>query len=288
MDDSELRQRDFFKKLCRGEQHLVELKGIIDTYQGSHPYEMRKTVTRKKDVWRMHITEQPRPETALILGDALYNIRASLDYLMGEVCRRRSDATKVYFPTPAIQQRIWEIPQVEGENEERTQMRKNWSLFERAMPSGVLALLKGLEIPKRGPIKGGEFVNHLVALNALANKDRHTRLHVLASGLQGSTVFSKARLANGETLLFGPSDSESELYEDGAIVPMPPGVVDVEIHGTVKVVVPIGAKGVYAALPDAADEIRAYVLSLAAQFVEYLRSDVVPLTHGAPTNEETT
>jgi hypothetical protein len=276
MDDSELRQRDFFKKLCRGEQHIQDLGNVVARYQDSHPYEMRKTVTRKKEVWRMHITEQPPATAALILGDALYNLRASLDYLIGECCIKRDDAGSAYFPIPAIRERIWEIPEIEGESEERSRQRRNWAFFERAMPAGVLTLLKGLEIPKDGvPIKGGERINYLVALNALANKDRHTRLNVIASGLHASTVWSKALLADGLTQVFGPGDTDSDLYEDGAIVAMPPGVVKVEIYGTVKVVVPVGPQSVYAAIPDAIEEIRQFLVSLSAQFVEHLRRDPV-------------
>jgi hypothetical protein len=269
-DDGVLRGRDFFRKLVRGRQHIEELRRVISTYQESHPYEMRNAVARKKQVWRMHITDQPPIETALVLGDALYNLRAGLDYLAGELCTRRSDAGSAYFPFKPIRDRIWELPEANDENEERRSLRKHWRFFERAMPEEVIALLKALEIPQGLP-KKGEPINELVLLNSLSNKDRHTRLHLVATGLDASTTYAKAAGADGATLPYGPGEDGRVLYEDGAVVPLPPGVANVEIHGKVKVVVPIPLNGQYAPIPEALDQITQYVIWVASQFTGYLR-----------------
>jgi hypothetical protein len=269
-DDGVLRGRDFFRKLVRGGQHIEELRRVLSTYQDSHPYEMRKTAARKKQVWRMRITEQPPIETALVVGDALYNLRASLDYLAGELCTLRSDAGSAYFPFKPIRDRIWELPEVEAEDEERRSLRKHWRFFERAMPDEVIALLKGLEIPQGLP-KKGEPIDEFVLLNSLSNRDRHTRLHLVATGLDASTTFAKAVGADGATLVYGPSEDGRILYEDGAVVPLPAGVTKVEIHGTVKVVVLIPLNGQYAPIPEALDQITQYVIWVASQFTGYLR-----------------
>lgn len=73
-----------FAKIRRAHEHIRNLKPQIRRFEQSHPY----TVIRKRDpktrqkTRTIHFTRQPPIRLALLIGDAVHNLRSALDHLV--------------------------------------------------------------------------------------------------------------------------------------------------------------------------------------------------------------
>jgi len=179
----------FVGKLDRAETHLVELKAAIERYggtdPGTRPYTVRKRVEskRKGEVHRLHFTRSvENTDVPYIAADALYNLRASLDHLMAAMVPAK-DRDSVMFP---IFWRGVERPFIERENEQRRKDRERWLSIARRTQTGAVAFLKRLQPPDDAPNK--QTPHALRILNQLANTDRHTKLPIVAHGVDGLLI----------------------------------------------------------------------------------------------------
>lgn len=241
--------RSYDLKLDRAEQHLIELKDALDRYVEKHPYEVRRHVEgkKKREVFRLHFTEQPDPTIGPIVGDVIYNLRSALDHLMAALVpsERRS---KVYFPI--YWQGVWEPPEP-GEHPKRSKDRGRWASDTAKVHPDALAILKANQPPLDAwdpPESHG-----LIILNRIATKDRHTKLPIVAASLvaeHGECLGPDGIWRPVRTHDFSPSEG----VPDGAEVFLPQGSVDVKIQGTAQVFVRIRAadKGGYK-IPDTLD-----------------------------------
>jgi hypothetical protein len=225
----------FIRKIDWAEQHLVKIQGLIDTFADDHPYTVthRFEGKRKKSRWRLEFTGSPDEDLPLILGDVLYNIRSGLDHLAGMLVQP-SKRTKAFFPI--VTESIWDIPEVEGENEERAKARRNWNSVTRTMRPEAVTILKAAQPIEPRPDPRAKHI--LSILNVLSNKDRHSKFNILVRGLAGEGITAELTTKDGSVFEGDPQGIGSRTgFQDGATLKVPPGVVKVDLQGTPLVLV---------------------------------------------------
>jgi hypothetical protein len=209
----------------RAEKHLHHLKVKIGKWADTHPYEVRTTHYRKRDVQHLRFTSSPPPEIGTIAADFVYNIRSGLDHLMGALVPA-SERDSVYFPIYFVG--VWEDP-IPGEDAERTKARGRWKSDTAKVRPEAVAILKALQPPE----DTSQTINTLRAINLIANKDRHQQLPVIFSALEGLRLIWKDK--NGRPFI-GPTDVgvpevDRRVAKDGTELHFPKGAVDMHVAG---------------------------------------------------------
>src|SRR4030042_881086 len=76
---------DWWLKVKRAEKHMVDINQEAIRYASRNPYDItriRLPDSQKQIRYRFHITEQPDPMIAVMLGDFVHNLRSALDYII--------------------------------------------------------------------------------------------------------------------------------------------------------------------------------------------------------------
>src|SRR5207247_1091541 len=109
----------------------------IGAYSDRNPYAIAEGVKYNRDgkILFFEFTEQPSDDIALIAGDFLYNVRASLDHIAGCIVPAKRRGRANY---PVLWQGVWE-PSVPGEDKQRTFDRKTWIDCTSDMPADAVA-----------------------------------------------------------------------------------------------------------------------------------------------------
>lgn len=275
---------DFALKLGRAEHHLIDLERLLARFTDTHPYTVSHTIEGKKqrDVWRLTFTTAPHCDISLLAGDFLYNVRASLEYLAGALVPS-SERSHVMFPL--VSEPVWDIPKVEGENEERTKSRERWITTTRKMHADAVAILKWIQPLKSaiGPPPDAGELHKLLALdvlNRLSNQDRHRKLTVAWAGLREPET--RTTMNDGSIVGWGPSPAPAHLSPgNGTEIVAPPGAVNVEIRGTPAVLISLGDPDLNVLLPERFRDL-----------LDHVRNDIVvplsPYLHRAPPKRRST
>ena len=83
------------RKLRWGAHRIDEFAWHVRQYEAAHPVELKYTATEII----LERAKSPPPELALVVGDAIHNLRASLDLLACDLVRVNGKSTKnVHFP----------------------------------------------------------------------------------------------------------------------------------------------------------------------------------------------
>lgn len=89
-------------KLVRAEEHINALEREMREYLDTQPYEFIEKPDRDKRVPAVHVVVPPPPQLRTIIGDCLYNLRASLDLTFWALASRTGskdpDRDRVFFP----------------------------------------------------------------------------------------------------------------------------------------------------------------------------------------------
>jgi hypothetical protein len=217
-------------KLDWAEQHLVKIESLVSEFVVSRPYEVLPGVKDKNEPARLHFTAEPSCDLPFILGDFLYNVRASLDYMMGAIAPAKKRG-RVNFPI--FWQGVWEPP-VAGEDKQRSEDRRAW---QRVGSAGVdpdaLAIIKANQPPTAA--RDGDH-HALAVLNKLRNKDTHARLNIVLGRLLAPITYG-ARNPAAERFSIGLGPPAEGLADGAVIIGIPEAAVEVELTGTVAVMV---------------------------------------------------
>jgi hypothetical protein len=259
----------FVAKLNRAEKHLVDLKDAIERFGGSdpasRPYTVRARIESKKKpkVHRLYFTRSIlNTDVPLIAADAIYSLRSSMEHLMGALVASK-DRDSVTFPV--FFRGVWEPP-IPGENQQRLKDRQRWATVARAVHADALAFLKQTQPPDDAPT--AQTPHALRLLNQLSNNDRHTKLPLVAHGVQGLLI--RWRLPSGDTGTTAGIPSPGHLLEDHAeIRNVPNGAVYVESYGTPEIVI-------RTALTNAHGRINLPVIDFVSDTLDLLRGTVIP------------
>ena len=234
-------QPSYIRKADWAERHLIDLALLLDAFATQNPYTVTDPVKNKHGqlISTLEFTQEPDPDGELIVGDIIYNLRASFDYLIGSLVPS-GERSKVLCPV--LHEPVWEIPFVATENSERTKNRERWESLARHIRSeeAVAALkeLMPLEYARRESPKE----HALDLINRLSNKDRHQRLPILTWGI-GDVRARMVTRGSGQIVpcqILGISDPMRQGFENHAEIPLPDKAVYVKLSGTPVVLVRIG------------------------------------------------
>jgi hypothetical protein len=235
----------YLAKVNRAEKHLMDLQAEIDRYAASQPYAVTYSIegNDQHETFRLRFTSPANTDIPVIAADAINNLRASLEHLMGALVPKK-ERTHVAFPI--LFQGVWE-PSVPGESLERCNARKRWTRIVASVHPCAVAILKEMQ-PSDTTGDEGRF-HRLAVLKRLSDRDRHEKLPVVALGLRDAymrNVFADGTWQDGVA-----SPNPNGFFENGAVVEgIPDGVVDVKVTGTPVVVIRTGQKGRDIPIPE--------------------------------------
>jgi hypothetical protein len=275
---SEIIFPSFSRKLSWAEKHLHQLENDVQQFRDRHPYRTRKVARgRNRGAWVIEFTERPNPIWALMVGDALYNLRSCLDHL---ACALNPPSVRSHVMFPITHEPIWNDVDIGADDsEERTRLREKWEVSTRHMHDEAVEVIKRLQ-----PTSNDHepFFHCLDLLNRLSNKDRHRTLVIHLTGLieitvqYGSTDGFVYSVTSAPDVPAGMPGTAA--LQDGATIQLPPqvdpsSIVDVMIRGCTTQAISMGQDGRQVVIPDSL-----------RQILEWIRDQAVvplsPFLHG--------
>lgn len=90
-------------KIDRGRKHIADASGFIDSYLSRNPFSVstRRDPQTRRLIYFVNNVDQPDPQLAEIVGDALHNLRSSLDHIAYRLVENGSGqppSRRIYFP----------------------------------------------------------------------------------------------------------------------------------------------------------------------------------------------
>lgn len=242
---------DWWLKFGRAEKHMVEIKQEAMRYASSNPYSftrIRLPDSQKEIRYRFHITQQPDPMVAVILGDFVHNLRSALDYI-AVACVPKQRRAKASFPI--LFQNIFAKDKNGEFVVKDAQLRRNVETATEGLQPKVRTLIIRLQPYHHG---ANAHRNILGIISRLENADKHRQLITIGCGGQDFAVNFTVRgltkpfkwhrlLAAGEQFLkdntvipynFPPNGI---LHPDGSFVQ--PSDMEMHFTGTAKILVKV-------------------------------------------------
>lgn len=172
-----------FGKLVRARTHFHELVEAMSDFREKGHYTFDQFDNAHDDgdpvlrvQWRVRVLE-PIPDTwAYVVGDAVNNMRSSLDHALAEVARRRVGLSDADVRRLKLQFPICDTPE---------QFRSARTRLSKDLPADVVDTLEELQ-PYQ--VADDDSSLNLQALRDLSNMDKHRQLTVVAQGVYHSTV----------------------------------------------------------------------------------------------------
>ncbi len=215
-------------KFGRAQKHIKEFETQIARYAKRYPYRGDRVPSRDRranpHLWTyvLRISQQPREEVALSYGDALHNLRSSLDHLA--VALVPSDR-KSHARFLCLTDDPWRL-RTDGEFVFDDEYRMSFEQAVRGMPPEAIAFI--LRMQPYGRAAPEE--EALAVLNRLDVADKHRRLIAFISGLEEPTTTLRIR---GTPVPY--ATTQGGLTKDGAelftvdVTPWP-GLKDAEVE----------------------------------------------------------
>jgi hypothetical protein len=215
-------------KFDRAQKHIKDFKSQIARYAKRYPYRGERVPSRDRranpHLWTyvLRISEQPREDVALSYGDALHNLRSSLDHLA--VALVPSDR-KSHARFLCLTQDPWRLDG-DGEFVFNDEYRMSFEQAVRGMPPEAIAFILRMQPYGRAAPEG----EALAVLNRLDVADKHRRLIAIVSGLEQPTTGLTIRGVRVPyvTMQGGLTNDGAELFTCD-ITPWP-GLKDAEVE----------------------------------------------------------
>ncbi len=238
----------YVAKVSRAKKHLIDLQEAVDAYGLTSPYMVsEERGGKKKPKLRRRLTFTVDPantDIPIIAADVIYNLRSSLDHLMGSLVpssRRRSVMFPVFFHG------VWEDV-VPGENKQRTKDRERWSSCVQGLPAEAVAFLKKAQPPDGAGEE--DYANLLKTLNEWSNRDRHEKLPVIAPGLRGMMVRFKKSDGTHQSGIAIPRREDAIFKDRTEIRSIPDDATGVEIAGVPLIAIGVAGAKRYLEIPE--------------------------------------
>lgn len=238
---------DWWLKFQRAEKHMVDIQEEAKRYAGRNPYEfirIRLPDSQNEIRFRFHITEQPDPVIAVMLGDFIHNLRSALDYII-VACVPRQRRKNASFPI------LYEDIFAKGEDGQFVVkdncLRKSVETTIEGLHPEARAFVIGLQ-PYKAINLGLPPDNALGVLCRLENADKHRKLVTVGCAGQdfaiNTTVPGFTEPITSQKLLA----TGTEVLEDNAVIPyrfprgihspdgsIKPSEVEMHFSGTVRI-----------------------------------------------------
>jgi hypothetical protein len=193
--------RDYERKRARAAHHFHALRKSIEEFAKleREPVAGRFEAPASQYVFDVPL-EPVNPEWPLLVGDFIYDTRASLDYLLTALIRStgNEETETSNFPIFSIKRiEEWQYAEERWDRDESGRIARSL----KGTPPGTKEALKPLqpfhEVPRSNP-----WGHPLFALQTLNNRDKHRRLNLL--GRQADISFITA---SGQSLFHGQPSS---------------------------------------------------------------------------------
>jgi len=231
-------------KLQRAQDHLSDIHKETRRYTNSHPYDVERRIkgSRQEKRWDyiVHITEEPRIDTALLFGDFVHNLRSAIDHIFWACIPSKERGTHTSFPIETDDP--WRV-NAEGAFVFDKKRRERFSQQTRGMDDEAVTIVKDLQ-----PYKFPEPANMALAMiSAFDNADKHKRLILFGSGIINAHV--SLTYPDGQTLS-GVRVDPTIFHEDGTVLftvknvaSLPPGYDKVDVKCRATAVIAIRVEG---------------------------------------------
>ena len=224
-------------KLNRAEKHLDDLDSEIALYASRNPYfAQRETYCdRHNDCWRytLQIREEPPVALALILGDAVHNMRSAIDHLavaISDAKYRESASFPCFLNDPD------KLPPGHI-------TRKAFERATAGMSAEALAEVKRCQpYAESDPVDRRRHI--LTVISRLDRTDKHRNIVLFSSGLlnAGSRTIVRGQVMTQSIAAHGLAVNGTELahFGDFFTPPLQESEVQMEIRGTPAISVDVG------------------------------------------------
>ena len=185
-------------KLFRAREHLEVLGDELGAFMAGEPYRVvhETNADRSEHVFYSKVVREPPPHLSTIIGDALQNMRSTLDHLawgLTPETTRKSSERSIGFPICRKEQAF---VQTNGKSfsgyDHGSGMHKIWTMDTKARAA----------IQQLQPYKTG--YDELWVLNELARLDRHQSLRVVG-GANPQVTFGWRKRGSGQPFVMDPS-----------------------------------------------------------------------------------
>jgi hypothetical protein len=193
-------------KLDRAEHHLKDLDAEITRYLDGNPYEVVRIPKchQHTDCWRYKLRTRPiDPGCALVLGDAVHNMRSALDHLA--VALSQNDEASFPIVTDDI-----DNPRTQRDHKARSRFNR----AVKGMPPKAITAIRAFQ-PYHEATKVDRRTQGLAVLSYIDNADKHRALTFVSPGLADTSSITKAR---GRVLHQTGSYPAGAFIDDGADV----------------------------------------------------------------------
>jgi len=149
-------------KLDRADKHLNELLRKVDAFAERQPYTSERHLDRNRGlhIYRVNLPRKPPRTWGPVIGDAVHNMRSSLDHL----------AWALACLTTSNPSRKTAFPIFERWNDRSP---RNFASMVRQMPDAAKQAVDELQPYKHGELAGK---HPLAVLSYLSNRDKHQLL----------------------------------------------------------------------------------------------------------------
>ncbi|MBI4297247.1 MAG: hypothetical protein HY676_01810 [Chloroflexi bacterium] len=212
---------DWWLKFQRAEKHMVDINQEAIRYASSNPYSftrIRLSDSQKEIRGRFHITEQPDPMIAVMLGDFIHNLRSALDYVV-VACVPKQRRGKASFPI------LFQDIFAKDRNGEfvvnDAQLRENFETATEGLHPKAKAFIISLQ-----PYRFGN-LSHLISLgiiSRLENADKHRQLITIGCGGKDCALSFTVRGFTEPIKYHRILDADAQFLNDDTVIPfiLPP------------------------------------------------------------------
>ena len=215
---------DWWLKYQRAEKHMVDINKEAMRYASSNPYSFTRIrlPDSKNEIWgRFHITKQPDPMIAVMLGDFVHNLRSALDYVVvASVPKQR----RKHAGFPILFQDIFAKDKNGEFVVKDTQLRENFETATEGLHPRAKAFIIGLQ-PYQATNLGLSSHSHILGIiNRLENADKHRQIITLGCGGKDCTLNFTVRGLTEPIPYHRVLDADAQFLKDDTIIPfvLPP------------------------------------------------------------------
>jgi len=165
-------------KLNRARYHLEVLRGELAAFNAGEPYRIahEPNADGSEHIFRAKVRKEPPPFFGIIVGDALQNMRASLEHLAWGLAFRDKGSTPsrfTSFPICRTSKAFFEVSKKTGTYSYRSGAHKTSEITDVRVKAAIQDLQP---YKRRDPDEDWLFI-----LNELARVDRHQSLSVVGA-----------------------------------------------------------------------------------------------------------
>jgi len=254
--------KDWWLKYQRAEKHMVDIQEEAQRYADSNPYEFIRIGlpdSNNEIRGRFHITQQPNPMIAIMLGDFIHNLRSALDYVV-VACVPKKRRYNASFPI--IFENIFAKDKSGNFVVNDSNRRESFNSDIDGIYPKAKAIIISMQ-PYNASLFGQKIDPNVITLgiiNRLENADKHRQLITIGCGGKNCTLSFTTRGLTEPIRYNRILDSTDQFLKDDTVIPfvlpsdfsqiklpdgsfIKPSDMDMHLSTTAKILVKVSRKG---------------------------------------------